>query len=189
MTASSRSEPAADAPGSGDGRQRGGPVWPAVPRPLRYAGVASVCVLAATAVGYLVLHLAVMVAPLTLAVIVTLLRDEPGRVRVVLARLDVAALLDMVVSQPRRYGAGEPELLARLFTLLREVAWASRDGDLHGAVADQVARLRATVAAQPFDDTERATLTGLADLVGAALTRRWPEGDRPDLIEGAFRVD
>lgn len=101
------------------------------------------------------------------------LRDESGQVRVVLARPDAAALLDLVVSQPRRYGAAEPEVLGRLFTVLREVAWASRDSGLRAAIADQEARLRATVAAQPFDEAERAALAGLADLVGAALAGRW----------------
>ncbi|PRY20201.1 DUF2254 domain-containing protein [Pseudosporangium ferrugineum] len=104
--------------------------------------------------------------------------DDAGRVRVVLARPDLAGLLDLAVSQPRRYGAAHPEVLIRLFDLLRELAWVLRDDRAQLApVAAQLARLRATVAGQDFDEVERAKLSRRADSVDAALEGRWPADD------------
>jgi uncharacterized membrane protein len=108
-------------------------------------------------------------------------------VRVVLNRPDMRDLLDLAVAQPRRYGAGEPAVLARLFALLREVAWEagprSRD-----AVAAELARLRATVASHPFDEAERAHFAEMAAEVDECLNGHWtlqrlsqrqPAPDRP----------
>ncbi|MFG3441576.1 DUF2254 domain-containing protein [Nonomuraea sp. NPDC047897] len=97
------------------------------------------------------------------------LRDESGRVRVVLRRPDLRTLLDLVMTQPRRYGAGDPAVVERLFTLLREVAWVTRLPAHHRAVHDQVLRLRATVEDQDFDRTERARLDALAGSVEEVL--------------------
>jgi uncharacterized membrane protein len=104
-----------------------------------------------------------------------LLTDDSGRVRVVLTRPDLATLLDLVVSQVRRYGAAEPAVLARLLTLLREVAWVTRDPDHHAAIAEQLVRVGTTVAAQRFDDAERAALARLALLVEHALAGEWSQ--------------
>ena len=52
------------------------------------------------------------------------LTDEQGTARVVLTGPDLGDLLDLAVAQPRRYGAADPAVLARLFTLLRELAWS-----------------------------------------------------------------
>jgi uncharacterized membrane protein len=104
-----------------------------------------------------------------------LLTDDSGRVRVVLARPDLATLLDLVVSQVRRYGAAEPAVLARLLMLLREVAWVTRDPDHHAAIAGQLVRVGSTVAAQRFDDAERAALARLALLVERALAGEWSQ--------------
>ena len=80
-----------------------------------------------------------------------------------------------MVSQIRGYGAAEPEVLARLLTLLREVAWVTRDSAHHAAIAGQLVRVRATVAAQQFDDVQRAALARLAHLVERALAGEWSE--------------
>ncbi|MFG2311546.1 DUF2254 domain-containing protein [Streptomyces sp. NPDC048566] len=101
-----------------------------------------------------------------------LLRDDRQRVRVDVDGPDLAELLDLVVSQPRRYGASEPEVLARLTGLLRELAWCAPP-DRHAPLRGQLARLRATVAAQDFDDAERGHLAHLADEVDQALAGRW----------------
>ncbi|MDG4826944.1 AI-2E family transporter [Asanoa sp. WMMD1127] len=53
------------------GERRGG-VWNALPWSLRYAGVAAACVLLVVGVAWLVLRLAVLVAPLTMAVVAAL---------------------------------------------------------------------------------------------------------------------
>ena len=58
-----------------------------------------------------------------------------------------ADLLDLAVTQPRRYGAADPDVLARLFRLLRELAW-SAEPDQRAAVDEQLGRLRDTAAGQ-----------------------------------------
>ncbi len=93
--------------------------------------------------------------------------------RAVIRQPNFAELLDLAVSQPRRYGAGDPAVLARLFTLLREVAWQTTDSEHKSAIADQPARLRRTVTGQDFDEAE---LNGLADLgrdVEEVLAGNW----------------
>lgn len=105
------------------------------------------------------------------------LRDEDEVVRVVLHRPDLADLLDEAVAQPRRYGAGEPAVLARLFGLLDDVAWHVRSPDQHAAVRDQLARLRAAVDGQRLDAVERERLARLADRVDHTLARRQPLGE------------
>lgn len=104
-----------------------------------------------------------------------LLRDDAGRPRVVLGQPDFAALLDLAVAQPRRYGSGDPQVLARLLAMLREVAWLVRDDTArHAAVRQQLERVCDTVAEQPFDSAERRLLDQQARLVEQALAGRWP---------------
>lgn len=102
-----------------------------------------------------------------------LLTDEHGAVRVVLHRPDFADLLDLAVAQPRRYGAADPSVLARLAALLEEVAWYARIAGQREAIGDQLARLRATADDQDFDPTERAGLDERTDRVQRALAGRW----------------
>jgi len=102
-----------------------------------------------------------------------LLRDEQGSVRVVLQRPDLADLLEVALTQPRRYGAADPMVLGRLVTLLRELAWSVQLAEQREAVSAQLDRLRATVTAQDFDPAERARLDHLATLVEQALVGRW----------------
>ncbi|MGQ0718993.1 MAG: DUF2254 domain-containing protein [Pseudonocardiales bacterium] len=105
-----------------------------------------------------------------------LLRDDQDQVRVVLRRPDLSDLLDLAVAQPRRYGASDPSVLSRLLSLLRELAWCA-EPDQRQAITDQLARLRATTAAQDFDASERARLAGLAGQVEQALSGHWaPDG-------------
>ncbi len=109
-----------------------------------------------------------------------LLRDEQGEVRVVLRGPDFAELLELAVTQPRRYGAGDPLVLARLSSLLRELAWCVELPDQRREVADQLVRLRDTIAQQDFDARERAQLAGLAEQVQHALDGHWtPDPGRP----------
>ncbi len=100
------------------------------------------------------------------------LRDEDDEIRVVVRRPDFRQLLDEAVAQPRRYGASDPAVLARILALLDELAWCVRLPDHQGAIADQLVRLRATVAAQPFDATERVWLEGLAERVDQTMAGR-----------------
>jgi uncharacterized membrane protein len=108
-----------------------------------------------------------------------LLRDDEDRIRVVLRRPDLAELLDLAVSQPRRYGAADPAVLTRLMMLLRELGWTVDRPDQRRAVTDQLARLRRTVDAQDFDAVERSGLAQLGVQVEQAATGRWvPDTDR-----------
>jgi len=102
-----------------------------------------------------------------------LLRDEQGSVRVVLQRPDLADLLEVALTQPRRYGAGDPMVLGRLLTLLRELAWSIQLTEQREAVSAQLDRLRTTIAAQDFDPSENARLDQLTTLVEQALAGRW----------------
>lgn len=101
------------------------------------------------------------------------LRDEQDRVRVVLQRPSFAELLELAMAQPRRYGAGDPIVVARLLSLLREVAWCTRLPEQRAAVRDQLRRLRATAAAQDFDEAERDRLALLGAQVEHAMDGRW----------------
>lgn len=102
-----------------------------------------------------------------------ILADDDGPPRVILQRPGFAELLDLAMAQPRRYGAGDPAVLDRLFQLLREVAWLATDPEQQRSIAEQLARLRATVETQSFDAAEQAMLGRTADQVIPALGGRW----------------
>lgn len=99
------------------------------------------------------------------------LRDDDALVRVVLHRPDLGDLLDEAVAQPRRYGAGDPAVLARLLVLLDELAWRVRLPEERSAIAGQLGRVRATVEAQAFDAAEVDRLAALAGRVESTLAR------------------
>ena len=105
------------------------------------------------------------------------LRDADDVVRAVLHRPDLGDLLDEAVAQPRRYGSGDPAVLARLFALLDELAWRAQLPEQRRAVGDQLARLRTTADAQQFDAAERDRLAELADRAQATLARRQRPGE------------
>ncbi len=96
------------------------------------------------------------------------LADEQGHPRVVLHRPDLAEMVDTALTQPRRYGASDPQVMARLYALLAELAWRCRP-DQHHVVADQLARLRDTVAVQDFDAVEVRQLAAAASRVQTIL--------------------
>ncbi len=98
--------------------------------------------------------------------------DEDGTVRVHRALPDFAALLDLAVSAPRRYGAADPDVLARILALLAEVAWSTQIARHRSAVRSQLDRLEHTVDEQDFDAAERTRLAELGSQVRAALEGR-----------------
>ncbi|MEP7023656.1 MAG: DUF2254 domain-containing protein [Actinomycetota bacterium] len=105
-----------------------------------------------------------------------LLHDGQHQVRAVLARPELGSLLDAAITQPRRYGAADPQVLSRLYALLAELAWHARPGQ-QAAITAQLARLQATTAAQDFGPDERAQLAALAIQVHDALAGRYiPRG-------------
>ena len=89
-----------------------------------------------------------------------LLRDEGDRVRVTLSRPDLATYVDLGISQPRRYGATDPQVLEKVFQVLLDLSHRVAP-EQRPVVFDQLERLRATVDAQSFDSGERRALVGL----------------------------
>lgn len=93
-----------------------------------------------------------------------LLHDETDRVRVVLRRPDLAAYVDLGISQPRRYGAEDPQVLQRILAVLLDLSHRVTPAQ-QSVVSDQLRRLQATVRSQPFDQAERAGLARLGKQV------------------------
>ncbi len=98
------------------------------------------------------------------------LRDEEDHVRVVLAGPTFADLMELSVTQPRRYGAGDPEVVSQLFRLLTQLAYRV-PADLHPVLLLHLERLEATVAAQDYDHHETGLLAELGGRVRALLQR------------------
>lgn len=97
------------------------------------------------------------------------LRDRDDAARVFLRRPGFDVIVDAAISQPRRYGSTDPQVMARLFSLLAEVSWHLDD---HGVIRDQLERTRHTVRRSDFDDTERRQLEIAAARVEDAITHR-----------------
>ncbi|GJF08676.1 hypothetical protein NGTWS0302_21900 [Mycolicibacterium cyprinidarum] len=102
-----------------------------------------------------------------------ILRDKNQVLRVVLARPDLSDLLDLVCTQPQHYGASDPAVLARLLSMLRELAWVVTLPGHRNAVADRLRQLETLAAEQGFDAVERRRFDQLAHQVREALDRRW----------------
>jgi len=104
-----------------------------------------------------------------------LITDEDETIRVTVDRPSLAGLVELAVGPARRYGAADPLVLARLYELLREIAWTATLPDQSSIVTAQLVRLEAATNTQNFDAIERAELTRLADQVHEALNGRWPD--------------
>ncbi|MDQ2755116.1 MAG: DUF2254 domain-containing protein [Actinomycetota bacterium] len=102
--------------------------------------------------------------------------DDDGTLRVVLHQESFSRLVDGALTQLRRYGAGDPQVMSRLAQLLDELAYRCPSGR-RDVVRGQVERLRATVAAQDFDDTELAQLERALAAADSTLGGR-PVADR-----------
>lgn len=102
-----------------------------------------------------------------------MLRDDDARLRLVLHRPTFADIVEAAITQPRRYGATDPQVMDRLFRLLEELAWHVDDEAL---VGEQLARLRATVARSDFDHAEITRLGRAAHRVEDVITRRRERG-------------
>ncbi len=103
------------------------------------------------------------------------LHDDQQRLRAVIGEPGLPELLDLAIGQPRRYGAAEPDIQARLLTLLREVAWCTTDPRLHDAIRTQLDHINTTISAQQhYTATDHARLGNLCADVRAALAGRWP---------------
>lgn len=95
-----------------------------------------------------------------------LLDDDDHRVRVVLRRPDLADYIEQGISQPRRYGSSDAQVMLRLFRLLEELAYHVDDA---GPVRAQLRRLRETAATADYDLAEIAEFDEAAERVERAL--------------------
>ena len=103
-----------------------------------------------------------------------LVRDDRSDVRVIVRRPSFPDLLALAVDQPRRYGAGEPQVAERLFHLLREVAWVAPEPSHRQAVRIELRRLWSAVDATRSDDVQHRRYDRLRALVESTLA----EADR-----------
>ena len=103
-----------------------------------------------------------------------LIRDSTNTVRVIVRRPTLPDLLHLALDQPRRYGIDEPQVVERLFCLLREVAWTADTTNHHDAVRDELLKLDTAMAAAHLDADQSARYAALASTVEAALDGRWP---------------
>ncbi len=99
------------------------------------------------------------------------LHNKDGEVRVMISRPSFAEFLDLALTQARRYGEADGEVLGRLYSLLADVAWNARV-EYHQPIRHQLQRLHLTVAAQDFDEEQRKQLDGWARAVDLALSGR-----------------
>ena len=100
------------------------------------------------------------------------LRDADDKVRVVLRRAGFAEVLDVAITQPRLYGSPDPQVMARLFRLLEELAWHVKD---YSPIRDQLRRLRTTMAQSDFQDAALRDLELAAVRVEQVMSRRLDE--------------
>lgn len=97
------------------------------------------------------------------------LADDDGEPRLVQHSVRFDELLDLAMTQPRRYGASDPEVAARLYRILEELGERVQRPERRAAVAMQLERLEASVADADYDDTERERFARMATRVRTAL--------------------
>lgn len=78
------------------------------------------------------------------------------------------------MTQPRRYGASDPGVVERLHQLLQEVGHRAQRTVQSEAVAAQIDRLEASVAAETYDAVEREQFERFAEAARVAtVEHRW----------------
>lgn len=97
--------------------------------------------------------------------------DDAGNDRLVPRRTDFAALVETALQQPRRYGAGDPDVAARLYRVIADVARHVGDDERAAVLRSQLERLSASVAREDYDEVERAHFAGLEAQARAVLDR------------------
>ena len=99
--------------------------------------------------------------------------DDQDSLRVILCANEFASLMEAAVEQPRRYGVSDPDVAARLFQLIRELAYRTTEPDRRAIIRDQFERLLDSVASATYDDVERDRFTALAAQCEKALNGHW----------------
>lgn len=95
--------------------------------------------------------------------------DDGGVARLIPADDRFEELLEVGVEQVRRYGAGDPDVAARLYGLLGDIARRAQEPSRRAALLGQLTRLDASVSAQDYDDVERERFGGLSERTRALL--------------------
>lgn len=95
--------------------------------------------------------------------------DDEGTIRLIVRPHHFDSLLNLAVDQPRLYGAGDPDVAARLFLLLREVALNTNKPHHKESIRVQLTRLQASVDAADYDKRDRDRFGELAASVQHAL--------------------
>ncbi len=101
------------------------------------------------------------------------LTDDGDIVRVILRTHEFGTLMETALEQPRRYGVSDPDVAARLFQLIREVAYRTTQPDRRNDVREQFERLKTSVDAVAYDSVERERFAALAARCATALTGEW----------------
>lgn len=101
------------------------------------------------------------------------LRDENGHVRVILARPDFPALLELALAQPRLYGVKDPAVAARILSLLQEVAWADRSGSQQQALTAHLDIMRTSIDKEDYPKEQAEFCSRKIRDVEAALLKEW----------------
>lgn len=99
------------------------------------------------------------------------MRDDDGQPRLLLSRPRFAEMVELAIGQPRRYGAGDHQVVRRLFLLLVELAMRC-PADQRPVVRGQVERLRAVIAREDYDESERGVFVDLGHRVEHLLRDR-----------------
>ena len=99
-------------------------------------------------------------------------RDDDEKVRVVLPAWTLPSLIQVALEEPLLFAEGQPTVLRRLASLLRELAWHSRGRGLDGLLSDYVERV-AAVAVRTAEVSEAEGRDWRAQ-VEQALTGGWP---------------
>lgn len=97
--------------------------------------------------------------------------DAAGAARLIPAGDGFEDFAEIGLQQIRRYGAGDPDVAARLFGVLDDVAWRTRRPAQRDVLRGQLERLEASVAREDYDDVERARFAQLGTRVRATLGR------------------
>ncbi len=100
------------------------------------------------------------------------LHDDDGVLRVVVRQPDFAELLAEALTQPRVYGSGDPDLCARLYRLLAELAWRTRAAERE-AIKAQLAALDDAVENSGLHPSDQKNLSRLAAEAREALAGGW----------------
>ncbi len=90
------------------------------------------------------------------------LLDDDGVLRLIVRPHRFESLLNLAVEQPRRYGVSDPDVVARLYLLLREVALNTTDANHVAAINGQCERLSEAVKTAEYDEPELTRFSALA---------------------------